>query len=196
MQNKRLIIITAPSGAGKTTLVKFLLEEFENLTFSISATTRARRKHEVEGKDYYFINIETFKKHIAQNNFAEWEEVYGNQYYGTLKSEIRSKLDAGFIIIFDIDVQGAISLRKQYPNDSITIFIKPPSIEEIEKRLRNRKTETEDKIQRRLTKARQELKLAFSFDKVIYNDDLAIAKKDIVALIKTITALKKRKNKK
>ena len=183
----KLIIITAPSGAGKTTIVRHLLSKYDFLDFSTSATTRDRRPHEQEGKDYFFMTKEQFEKLIAEDAFAEWEEVYQGQFYGTLRSEIEERQLSGKHVIFDIDVQGAISLRNRYPDESMTIFIKPLSVQVLEERLRNRKTETEEKIQRRLAKAYAELKLAYTFDKVLINDDLDIALKEAEMIIENFT---------
>ena len=179
----KLIIVTAPSGAGKTTIVKHLLKTFDRLDFSTSVTTRNKRPHEVEGKDYFFKSEEEFRKLITEEAFAEWEEVYQGQLYGTLKSEIEERGKSGKHVVFDIDVQGAMSLRKTYPDASMTIFIKTPSMDVLESRLRNRKTETEDKIQRRLNKAREEIKLAYTFDKVLINDKLEEALKEAEMIV-------------
>jgi guanylate kinase len=170
--HKKSIIVTAPSGAGKTTLVKKLLDEYPNLEFSVSATTREPRENETHGKDYYFISEAEFKSHIEANDFLEWEEVYGGSFYGTLKSEITKIHDANKIPVFDIDIMGAMSIKKQLCLDVLSIFIAPPSMEELEARLRNRKTETEEKIQTRLDKAHSELKFANFFDKKIVNDEV------------------------
>jgi guanylate kinase len=170
--HKKSIIVTAPSGAGKTTLVKKLLAEYPHLEFSVSATTRSARENEVNGKDYYFISEEEFKAHIAAHEFLEWEEVYGGSFYGTLKSEITKIHQANKIPVFDIDIMGAMSIKKQLCLDVLSIFIAPPSMEELEARLRNRKTETEEKIQTRLDKAQSELKFANFFDKKIVNDEV------------------------
>jgi len=179
----KLIIITAPSGAGKTTLVRHLLSKYDYLEFSTSATTRERRPHEVEGKDYFFLTKEQFQKLIKEDAFAEWEEVYEGQFYGTLLSEIEERQISGKHIIFDIDVQGAIRLRSKYPRESLIIFINPLSMKVLEDRLRSRKTEPEEKIQARLAKASSELKLAYSFDKVLINDELEVALKEVDAII-------------
>jgi len=172
MKNKA-IIVSGPSGSGKTTIVHKLIEipEF-NLEFSVSATTRKKRENEIEGKDYYFLTPEEFRAKIEENEFIEWEEVYKNCYYGTLKSEIQRIWNAGKNVIFDVDVNGAINLKKYFSDNALSIFIKPPSLEELRKRLENRKTETPDRIESRLTRASYELKFEKKFDKVILNENL------------------------
>jgi guanylate kinase len=171
----KLLIITAPSGAGKTTIVHDLLEHFPNLAFSVSATTRLKREHETEGVDYYFINESSFREKIETGQFAEWEEVYPGRLYGTLKSEMTRLWSEDKCVVFDIDVLGAMNLKSQYPLDSLAIFIAPPSLEVLEKRLRNRGTETEETIQIRLNRARMELEQKEKFDLVVVNDQLEIA---------------------
>lgn len=168
----KLIIIAAPSGAGKTTIVKHLLGHFPRLAFSVSATTRARRDYEVDGRDYYFISPEEFRQHIARNEFAEWEEVYTNQYYGTLKKELERLWAQGYDIAFDIDVKGALNLKKAYPDQSLAIFIQPPSREVLIERLKRRQTESEESLQKRIAKAAEELTYANKFDLIIVNDEL------------------------
>lgn len=181
--HKKSIIVTAPSGAGKTTLVKKLLAEYPNLEFSVSATTRTARENETHGKDYYFISEAEFKTHIAANDFLEWEEVYNGSFYGTLKSEITKIHQVGKIPVFDIDIMGAMSIKKQLCLDVLSIFIAPPSMDELEARLRNRKTESEDKIQTRLDKAQSELKFANFFDKKIVNDEVERAYSEMKGFI-------------
>lgn len=171
MQNK-LIILSAPSGAGKTTIVHELLERLPNIEFSISATSREKRVTEIHGEDYYFLTADRFKKGIENNEFAEWEEVYENQFYGTLKSEMERIWSKGHHIIFDIDVAGGLNLKKMYGDDALAIFIQPPSVSALQERLRKRKTESEEKIKLRIEKAQQELDCAGEFDLVIVNDDL------------------------
>ncbi len=168
----KLLIVTAPSGAGKTTIVHHLLQHFSNLAFSVSATTRQRRAHEEEGKDYYFISVEDFKARVALGAFVEWEEVYDNQFYGTLRSEIERLWALGKNIIFDIDVRGAANLKKSYPDDALTIFVKPPSPEILFERLRRRKTENEDSLRKRIARASEELTWENKFDVVLINDEL------------------------
>lgn len=171
----KLIIITAPSGAGKTTIVKYLLETISSLSFSVSATTRPPRENESDGRDYYFISESEFKEHIANNHFLEWEEVYPGRFYGTLQSEVERLWNMGKHVVFDIDVMGAIHLQEKFPDNSITIFIAPPSLEILRQRLAARKTETQHTLSTRLQRAEMELSKKNLFDKVIVNDDLVLA---------------------
>jgi guanylate kinase len=170
-----MIIITAPSGAGKTTIVRHLLKTFDFLGFSVSVTTRDKREHETEGKDYYFVSPDRFKELIADSELAEYEEVYENQFYGTLKSEIERVCRYGTKIIFDIDVKGAINLKKQYGESALAIFISPPSLEVLEERLINRKTESDASLRKRLARVREEMKYIDRFDTVLVNDKLNVA---------------------
>jgi guanylate kinase len=175
----KLIIFSAPSGAGKTTLVRHLLEiPALNLAFSVSATSRAKRSYEVDGKDYFFLTVEEFNKKIQKLEFLEWEEVYKDQYYGTLKSEVDGLLKAGKNVIFDIDVEGGLNLKRIYGKEALAIFVKPPSIKHLEERLNTRSSEDEDSLKTRLEKAVSELEYAPQFDKVLLNDKLDKAKKD------------------
>ncbi|MGE0635575.1 MAG: guanylate kinase [Bacteroidia bacterium] len=175
----KLIIFSAPSGAGKTTLVRHLLEiSALNLAFSVSATSRAKRGYEVDGKDYFFLTAEEFSKKIKNHEFLEWEEVYKDQYYGTLKSEVDGLLKAGKNVIFDIDVEGGLNLKKIYGKEALAIFVKPPSIKHLEERLNTRSSEDEESLKKRLEKAVSELEYAPQFDKVLLNDKLEKAKKD------------------
>lgn len=183
MKASKLIIVSAPSGAGKTTLVKHLLESVDAIEFSISCATRSPRQNEINGKDYYFISPEEFKQKIDNQDFAEWEEVYTHNFYGTLKSEIDRIWAKGKSVIFDIDAVGGINLKKLYPENSLSLFILPPSIDELEKRLRGRETESEDKIQMRIDKAEKELQLAKEFDAILVNDDLEDSKKEMVEIV-------------
>lgn len=169
----KLIIFSAPSGSGKTTIVRHLLSlEKLNLAFSISATSRAPRGEEQHGKEYYFLSADEFKKRVQHNEFMEWEEVYTGCYYGTLKSEVERLWAKGKNVIFDIDVAGGLRLKQQYPEQTLAVFVEPPSLIALEERLRNRKTETEEKIQMRLSKAEQEMATAHQFDVIIKNDNL------------------------
>lgn len=180
----KLIVFSAPSGSGKTTIVHHLLTSPElKLDFSISATSRPSRGKEVDGKDYYFISADQFKNHIENNEFVEWEEVYHNNFYGTLKSEIKRIWDNGKNVIFDIDVKGGLNIKRQYPEQTLAIFVQPPSIEEMEIRLRNRQTDTEEKILERVAKAEKEIKFAKDFDVILLNDDLEIAKQKAFDLV-------------
>lgn len=181
----KLVIISAPSGAGKTTIVRHLLESGLNLSFSISATTRPPRGSEKEGEDYFFLSVDEFKKRIAKNEFVEWEEVYKDLFYGTLKSEMERIWNEGMHVLFDVDAQGGISLKKKYATSSISIFIMPPSVEELENRLIRRASDTPEKIRIRVDKAREEMKLANQFDTVIVNHYLDKAKEETT---KTVTS--------
>lgn len=175
----KLIIFSAPSGAGKTTLVRHLIEITElNLAFSVSATSRKKRGYEEDGKDYFFLSPEQFKKKIEYGEFLEWEEVYENQYYGTLKSEVDSLLKAGKNVIFDIDVMGGLNLKKIYGKEALAVFVKPPSIKHLEDRIKARMSEDNESLQKRIEKAESELTYITKFDKVILNDRLETAKKD------------------
>lgn len=169
---EKLIIVAAPSGAGKTTIVHHLLRKFPELAFSVSATNRARRNHEIDGKDYYFLSTDDFKRRVTEGAFLEYEEVYDDQFYGTLKSEIERLWELGKCVIFDVDVKGATSIKKVYPDESLTIFIKPPSKEILFERLKNRKTETAESLKKRIARVTEELKYEDRFDKVVMNDDL------------------------
>lgn len=171
----KLIIFSAPSGSGKTTLVQRILPDFPELQFSISATSRKKRDNEVDGKDYYFLSAEKFKELRDQGKFLEWEEVYTDQFYGTLLSELDRIWSMGKHVIFDVDVKGGVNIKKAFPEQSLSIFIQPPSVEELKKRLINRGTETPESLQKRLGRAEEELAYASRFDKVIINDDLETA---------------------
>ncbi|GEO09404.1 guanylate kinase [Segetibacter aerophilus] len=171
----KLIIITAPSGAGKTSITRYLLNKYPKLAFSISAATRPPRGKEKNGVDYYFLSLEEFQEKIKANEFIEWEMVYEGKYYGTLKSELERIWTEGKTPILDIDVKGAIHVQRQYPSNTLTIFVQPPSVEELKKRLEGRGTETPENIATRLNKASYEMSFNHSFDKVIVNDDLSHA---------------------
>lgn len=181
----KLIVFSAPSGSGKTTIVHHLLEQEElNLAFSVSATSRAKRGEEVDEKDYYFISNEKFQTYIDADAFVEWEEVYKGTKYGTLKSEIERLWQAGKNVIFDIDVKGGLNIKKQFPKETLAIFVKPPSVEELKKRLESRGTESLEKIQMRLDKANEELSYSREFDTILINDDLVKAKRTATYLVK------------
>ncbi len=171
MQGK-LIIFSAPSGAGKTTIVQHLLKVFPQLEFSVSACSRPIRKDETYGVDYYFLSVAEFKQKIANNEFVEWEEVYKDNFYGTLKAEIERIWKKGKHIIFDMDVVGGLNLKKQFEEQALAIFVMPPSIQHLETRLKMRETETPESIARRIGKAGNELKTADLFDKIVLNDTL------------------------
>jgi guanylate kinase len=168
----KLLVFTAPSGSGKTTIVRHILNTFPNTGFSVSATTRAKRPYEVDGKDYYFLPVETFKLWISQDKFAEWEEVYQGQYYGSLKSEIERLTALGQHVVFDVDVHGAMSIKNIYKTNALTIFIKVASMDVLEQRLRSRGNETEENLKKRLIKAKEELTFEPRFDVVLINDVL------------------------
>lgn len=168
----KLIVFTAPSGSGKTTIVRHILQTFPECSFSVSATTRERRAHEVHGVDYYFLSQETFRLWISYDAFAEWEEVYPGQFYGTLKSEISRLHDHGRHVLFDVDVKGALHIKQIYPDETLTVFIKVPSLQELERRLRERGSDSEAQLQKRLEKASYELTFESRFDVVLINDEL------------------------
>lgn len=174
----KCLIFSAPSGAGKTTIVKHLLSCGLNLSFSISACTRPKRGLEKDGIDYYFLSVEDFKKRIENDAFIEWEEVYQDHFYGTLKNEIQRIWDANKHVIFDVDVIGGLNLKKHFGEKALSIFVMPPSIEVLEERLRGRGTDAEDRIQKRLAKAEKELAMANQFDWTLYNNDLETACKE------------------
>ena len=177
--NGKLIVFSAPSGAGKTSIVKYLIDQKElNLGFSISATSRKNREKEINGKDYYFLSVDDFKSKIKNNAFLEWEEVYPNSFYGTLNSEVDRIWKLGKHVIFDIDVSGGLRIKKKYPEKTIAIFVKPPSVDELKIRLKTRKTESENKINMRISKASAEMATADLFDIIIENKVLKTAQKD------------------
>lgn len=181
----KLIVFSAPSGSGKTTIVKHLLKQPElELDFSISATSRDLRGTEIHGKDYYFISAKEFQNHISEDNFIEWEEVYTNNYYGTLKTEVERIWSLGKHVIFDIDVIGGLNIKNKFPAQTLAIFVQPPSIEEMERRLRDRKTDSEEKIVERVAKAENEMKFAKDFDVILINDNLEQAKEEAFDLVK------------
>lgn len=174
----KMIVVTAPSGAGKTTIVRHLLSQYDEMDFSVSATTREKREHEEEGKDYYFLSKEAFKEKIALNEFVEWEEVYEGKFYGTLKSEIKRLWEEGYYILFDIDVKGATSLKNLYKDQCLTIFIEPPSLNVLIERLKNRNTETPASLKQRVNRIKNELGYSGNFDTSIINDVLEVALKE------------------
>lgn len=175
----KLIIFSAPSGSGKTTIVRYLLEQPElNLAFSVSATSRSRRGKEKDGIHYYFMSLTEFKRHIKNDDFLEWEEVYRDNFYGTLKSEIDRLWAEGKNVIFDIDVVGGLRIKKKFPKKTLAVFVKPPSVDELKIRLKKRSTESDEKINMRIAKASVELATAPQFDKIIKNYDLEKALKE------------------
>ncbi len=181
----KLIVFSAPSGSGKTTIVRHLLgiEEL-NLEFSISAASREPRGAEINGTDYYFISTEVFKKHIKAEDFLEWEEVYRDNFYGTLKTEVERIWAKGKNVIFDIDVAGGLRIKSKFPEKTLAVFVKPPSIDELKIRLKKRSTESDDKINMRIAKASVELATAPQFDVIIKNYDLDTAKEEAYQLVK------------
>ena len=184
MKKGKLIVFSAPSGSGKTTIVKHLLaKEDLNLEFSISAATRPPRGEEVNGKEYYFMSLDEFKKHIKNEDFVEWEEVYRDNFYGTLKSEVERIWALGKNVIFDIDVAGGLRIKKKFPQETLAVFVKPPSIDELKIRLKKRSTESDDKINMRIAKASIELATAPQFDVIIKNYDLDVAKAEARDLV-------------
>jgi guanylate kinase len=183
MKQGKLIIFSAPSGAGKTTIVKHLLKKFPNLSFSISATTRELRGTEQHENDYYFITKEDFLHRVARQEFVEFEEVYSGTFYGTLRSEIERIWNEGKHVIFDIDVEGGLRLKRKYEDDALAIFVQPPSLEVLKERLGGRGTDSEEKLQERYIKAEKELKYADKFDVILKNYELETACKEAEELV-------------
>jgi guanylate kinase len=180
----KLIVFSAPSGSGKTTIVRHLLaQEKLNLAFSISATSREPRGEEKDGKDYYFLSLQKFKQHIKDGDFLEWEEVYRDNFYGTLKSEVERLWAEGKHVIFDIDVAGGLRLKRKFPEQTLAVFVKPPSVDELKIRLKKRKTEDKAKIDMRIAKASVELATAPQFDHIILNDTLEHALEEAEDLV-------------
>ena len=185
MKKGKLIVFSAPSGSGKTTIVRHLLgKEDLNLEFSISAATREARGEEVNGKDYYFMSTQDFKKHIKAEDFIEWEEVYRDNFYGTLKNEVERIWGLGKNVIFDIDVAGGLRIKHKFPEETLAVFVKPPSVDELKRRLKERSTESDDKINMRIAKASVELATAPQFDVIIKNYDLPVALEEAHQLVK------------
>jgi guanylate kinase len=180
----KVIIISAPSGAGKTTIVRHLLgiEKFR-LSFSISACTRPIREGEKDGRDYYFMSVDRFKGCIDDDSFVEWEEVYKNSYYGTLKSEVERIWNLSNNVLFDVDVMGGINLKNKFKEDALSIFVMPPSMEILQQRLEQRGTESAEKVRNRLNKAALEIKFAKKFDHIVLNDTLEVALKEVEDLV-------------
>ena len=185
MEDKgKLIVFSAPSGSGKTTIVKHLLTlKALNLEFSISAASREKRGDEQDGKDYYFLSSKEFKNKIKNEAFLEWEEVYTNNFYGTLKTEVERIWTKGKHVVFDIDVVGGLNIKKQFPQKTLAVFVQPPSIEVMEQRLRDRGTESKEKIAERVAKASEELSYTKDFDEILINDNLEKAKEDAFSLV-------------
>lgn len=177
-----LIVVSGPSGSGKTSIVRALLLQLPQLEFSVSATTRAKRAGETHGKDYHFLVENEFRRRVAAGEFVEWEEIYGN-LYGTLRAEVDAGLASGRVILFDIDVKGALSIKRQYP-EAVLIFIRPPGIEELERRLRARLTEDEASLARRMERAAMEMDLGKKFDYAVVNDSLSRATDEVVTIVR------------
>lgn len=180
----KLIIFSAPSGAGKTTIVHHLLSKKFGLVFSISATTRKRREGEVDGKDYYYLSVDEFKEKIKNKEFVEWEEVYKDNFYGTLKSEVQRIWDAGNHVIFDVDVDGGLNLKHAYNEKALAIFVMPPSLDKLKARLEGRDTETPESVARRMAKAPAEIEKSVDFDKLILNNELTDAFKKAEIMVR------------
>jgi guanylate kinase len=189
MSRGKLFVVSAPSGAGKTTIVKAILAKYPSMLFSVSATTRPKRDIEADGKDYFFLQRADFEQRIAAGELVEWEDIYGN-LYGTLRAEVDKALTTGGTMLFDIDVKGGLSIKRMYPRDSVIIFIKPPSIEVLRERLRNRKTENDATFKRRMDRVTMELGMASQFDYQVVNDNLeqAIAEVDKLVIEHTSEA--------
>ncbi|TWI81709.1 guanylate kinase [Lacibacter cauensis] len=181
--HQKIIIITAPSGAGKTSITKELMKRFPQLSFSISAATRKPRAHETDGKDYYFLSVEGFQQKIQEEAFVEWEMVYEGNYYGTLKSEMQRIWNNKQVPVLDIDVKGAIHVQDLYPKQTLSIFIEPPSVEELRRRLESRGTETADSLEARVNKAAYEISFKHSFQHVILNDNLERAIAEAISIV-------------
>lgn len=189
MNQKKLIIFTAPSGAGKTTIVRHLLKVRDDIAFSISACTRTPRYGEVNGMDYYFMNAEEFKRKIANEQFVEFEEVYENQYYGTLKSEINRLWDAGKNVLFDVDVKGALAVKRKYGDKALAVFVKPPSFETLKQRLTSRKTEDDASLRKRINRVREEMTYERYFDITVVNDELSVALQEAELIVDNFLTL-------
>lgn len=181
--NEKVVIICAPSGSGKTSIVKYLLDSGLPLALSVSATSRTKRAQETDGKDYYFISADEFRKRVANGEFLEWQEVYAGQYYGTLLSELTRIWEAGNAVIFDVDVLGGLNIKKHFGDNALSIFVKPPTLECLKQRLLGRGTETEETLKKRLDKSEYELSFENKFDKVVLNDTLSVAQKEAYNLI-------------
>ncbi len=186
MKKGRLLIFCAPSGSGKSTLVQWLINEHPelNLRFSISCTTRQPRGTEQNGVEYFFITPDEFRQKIAEEAFVEYEEVYTDKFYGTLKSQVQSQIERGENVMFDIDVKGGCNIKRQYGDEALGLFIQPPSIEELRRRLTGRGTDSAEMVEQRLAKAEYEMSFAPQFDRIIVNDDLEKAKEDVYSAIK------------
>ena len=189
MSQGKIIIITAPSGAGKTSITRYLLAKYDVLAFSVSAATRSPRGHEKDGVDYYFLSLEEFKHKIQQNEFVEWEMVYEGKYYGTLKEELQRIWAAGKTPLLDIEVKGAIHIHEQFPESTLSLFIEPPSVAELQRRLEGRGTETQESLMARVNKAAYEISFKHHFDQIIVNDHLERACQEADDAVKSFLGL-------
>ncbi len=180
----KLLIFAAPSGTGKSTIVGFLMQQGLNTHFSISTTTRAPRGNEQHGKEYFFITPEEFREHIQRNDFVEYEEVYTDRFYGTLKSQVENQLNEGQNVVFDVDVNGGMNIKKSYGDQALSIFIMPPSIDELRLRLTSRGTDDPEVIEQRIARAEYEISQAGNFDKTVVNDNLQTAEEEVLSLVK------------
>ncbi len=180
---EKLVLFCGPSGSGKTTIVHHLLKKFPELTFSVSATTRSKRANEVNGKDYHFLTVEEFKRKLHQHEFLEWEEVYKDRYYGTLKAEVKRILEDGRVVLFDVDVEGGLNIRNNFKKQLLDVFVMPPTINDLHKRLIARASESEESLAKRVAKAEFELSYAYRFNNVLVNDKLDIALKEAEVIV-------------
>jgi guanylate kinase len=183
VSSEKLVLFCGPSGSGKTTIVQHLLKKFPELTFSVSVTTREKRKNEIDKKDYYFLSVEEFKRKMHRHEFLEWEEVYKQRYYGTLKSEVKRILEEGKVVLFDVDVEGGLNIRSHYPKQILDVFVMPPTVDALHKRLIGRASESEDSLAKRISKAEKELEYAYRFSNVLVNDKLDVALKEAEVLV-------------
>lgn len=177
--DRKVIIVSAPSGAGKTTLIKYILTNLPELEFSVSATSRKMRGGEAHGRDYYFLSPEEFRAKLAAGEFVEWEEVYQDQFYGTLKSELERIWEKDHFVLFDVDVKGGINLKKIFGTQALSVFIMPPTVEELRRRLESRQTETPESIAKRVARAEFEIELSEHFDRVVVNEIVEVAQKEL-----------------
>jgi guanylate kinase len=184
MSKGKVVIFSAPSGSGKSTLVHFLMDRDSSFGFSVSATNRPARDGEIDGRDYYFLSDNQMKEKIANGDFLEWEQVYEGRYYGTLKSELDRIWSEGKVVVFDVDVKGGINIKNMLKDEAFAIFIMPPSVEELKKRLEGRNTETAESLQQRLARAEMEISKSDNFDTVILNDDLTLAVNEVEKCIR------------
>ena len=181
--SEKLVLFCGPSGSGKTTIVHYLLKKFPELTFSVSATTREKRADEIEGKDYSFLTVDEFKRKMHRHEFLEWEEVYKSRFYGTLKAEVKRIMEEGKIVLFDVDVEGGINIRSHYPKQILDVFVMPPTVDDLHKRLIGRASESEDSLAKRVAKAEKELEYAHRFNNVLVNDNLDVALNEAEVLV-------------